>query len=147
MRIFFDTNVLVSAHTARGLSADLMRLVLGEHEFLTGEVNLEEFRRVLEHRFRVPATAIAEIQRDLRAEAIIPRPTAPSALPRTDPADRWVLASAVAGGADILVTGDRHLLEVASEAPLEILSPRACWERLRGSDEGSGGGERPLTRP
>ena len=31
MRVFFDTNVLVSAFLARGLCADLLRLVLTEH--------------------------------------------------------------------------------------------------------------------
>ncbi len=40
MKVFLDTNVLVSAFTTRGLSADLFRLVVAEHELLTGEVNL-----------------------------------------------------------------------------------------------------------
>jgi hypothetical protein len=31
VRVFFDTNVLVSAFLARGLCADLLRLVLTEH--------------------------------------------------------------------------------------------------------------------
>ena len=40
MRVFLDTNVLVSALTTRGLAADVFRLALSEHELLTGEVNL-----------------------------------------------------------------------------------------------------------
>jgi len=32
VRVFFDTNVLVSAFATRGLSADLLRLVLTEHD-------------------------------------------------------------------------------------------------------------------
>ena len=35
VRVFFDTNVLVSAFLARGLCADLLRLVLREHSLLT----------------------------------------------------------------------------------------------------------------
>ena len=47
MRVFLDTNVLISAFAARGLCADLMRLLLAEHDVLTGEVNLTELRRVI----------------------------------------------------------------------------------------------------
>lgn len=41
-----------------------------------------------------------------------------------DVTDLPVLAEAVAGGADVLVTGDRDLLSVAAKAPIPILAPR-----------------------
>ncbi len=133
MKVFFDTNVLISAFTTRGLSADLFRLVVAEHELLTGEVNLTEFRRVLRERFKVPPAEIAmvEDQLQLRSHTIVPRPTAPSDLPLRDPDDTWVLASALAGGAELLVTGDKDLLSLAERAPLPIVNPRGCWDRLR----------------
>ena len=34
-------------------------------------------------------------------------------------------------GAEVLVTGDRDLLDIAAEASIAILSPRGFWERLR----------------
>jgi predicted nucleic acid-binding protein len=40
-----------------------------------------------------------------------------------------VLASAVAGQADLLVTGDKDLLDIA-EASLPIVTPRECREQL-----------------
>ena len=42
MRVFFDTNVLVSAFVARGLCADLLRLVLTEHTLVSSEAFLRE---------------------------------------------------------------------------------------------------------
>lgn len=63
MKVFFDTNVLISAYTVHGLSADLFRLVLAEHELLTGEVNLLESRRVLGKRFRVPEAEVIPLNR------------------------------------------------------------------------------------
>ena len=48
-----------------------------------------------------------------------------------DPDDAWVLAAAVAGGAELLITGDADLLTVANQSPIPVLSPRAFWERLR----------------
>jgi putative PIN family toxin of toxin-antitoxin system len=131
VRLFFDTNVLISAFTTRGLSTDLFRLVVAEHELLTGEVNLIEFRRVLRERFNVPPAEIALVEDQLRAHTIVARPPAPSDLPLRDPDDAWVLASALAGGAELLVTGDKDLLSVAERAPLPIVGPRGCWDRLR----------------
>lgn len=131
MRVFLDTNVLVSALTARGISADVFRLILTEHEMLTGEVNLVELRRVLRDRMRVPASQVDAAEQLLREQTIIPRPDRPLAIKVRDPDDTWVLASAVAGAADVLVTGDKDLLSIAKAAPLPILNPRAFWESLR----------------
>lgn len=132
MRIFLDTNVLVSADAARGICADLLRHILAEHELLTGEVNLVELRRVLRERFHASPGLIDAVESELRDETIIPQPAEPSSVPVRDPDDRWVLASAIAGNADLLVTGDQDLLAVAGEASVEIVNPRGCWERLRG---------------
>ena len=131
MRIFLDTDVLVSAYTARGISGDLVRFILAEHELLTGEVNLIELRRVLRDRFHAPVERVAAVEAELRAETVVPKPAQPSALPLRDPDDAWVLASAITGGADLLVTGDQDLLAVAMQSPVPIVNPRGCWERLR----------------
>ncbi len=131
MKIFFDTNVLVSAYLARGICADLLRFVLARHECLTGEVNLAELARVLQDKFQATPAQIANVEAELRAQIVIAKPKRPSDLPIEDPADRWVLASAVAGQADVLVTGDHDLLAVAPDAPLRIVNPRGCWELLR----------------
>jgi putative PIN family toxin of toxin-antitoxin system len=131
VRVFLDTNVLVSALTTRGLAADVFRLALSEHELLTGEVNLVEFRRVLKQKMRVPARHIEEAERLLREQTISPRPAIAIEIKLRDPDDKWVLASAVAGGADVLVTGDKDLLDLGRAAPLPILTPRSFWESLR----------------
>jgi putative PIN family toxin of toxin-antitoxin system len=131
VKIFFDTNVLISAFTTRGLSADLFRLVVAEHELLTGEVNLTEFRRVLRERFKMPPAEIALVEDQLRSHTIVARPAAPSDVPLRDPDGACVLASALAGGAELLVTGDKDLLSVVERAPLAIVDPRGCWDGLR----------------
>lgn len=133
MRIFLDTNVLISAYTARGLCAELLELILTEpgYDLLTGEVNLTELRSVLRRRrFRVRVSLIDAIERELRDQTIVAKPPRASDLPKRDPADRWVLASAIAGQADLLVTGDKDLLDVADQSSLPIVTPRKCWEQL-----------------
>ena len=61
----------------------------------------------------------------------VPRSPEPDPLAIDDPDDAWVVATAVHGGADVLVTGDAALLAAASVAPLPIVSPRGFWESLR----------------
>ena len=131
MRVFLDTNVLVSAFATRGLCADLFRHVLAEHELLVGEVVLDEFVPVLRKKLKLPVATIDEIGSFLRQYEVIPKPAAPSDIPVRDPDDRWVLSSAIAGHAEVLVTGDQDLLVVANDAPLLIVSPRAFWTLMR----------------
>lgn len=135
MKVYFDTNVLISAFTARGLCADLMRVVLAEHELVTGEVNLRELRRVLVEKFRAPHALVASIESQLRDHTIIPTPSAPSAMSIRDPDDAWVLATALASEADIFVTGDQDLLAIAGAVSLPLLTPRLAWEQLRGDPD------------
>jgi putative PIN family toxin of toxin-antitoxin system len=133
VRIFFDTNVLVSAFATRGLCADLFSHVLLEQELLVGEVVLVELQRALRDRIKLPRGLIDEIDDLLRDGVLVPRPKAHLNLGISDPDDEWIVASAVAGKADVLVTGDSSLLEAISRLPLPVVNPRGLWERLRAS--------------
>ena len=130
MRVFLDTNVLVAAFATRGLCADVTRVVLAEHQLVTGEVVLTELRDVLVRRIKLPVAIVDDIVTLLRDHDVVPKPNTPSDVPVRDPDDRWILASAAAGRADVLVTGDQDLLDVAAKAPLPILNPRGFWDLL-----------------
>ena len=133
MRVLLDTNVLVSAFTTRGLCADLFRLVLAEHELLSAEVVLQELERMLRTRFRVPSATVAEILTLLAGFETVAKPDSPSDIAVRDKDDAWVLASALAGRADVLITGDRDLLAVGDMHGLHILDPRGFWSLLKGA--------------
>jgi len=133
VRVCLDTNVLVAAFATRGLCADVFRTVLAEHDLVIGDVILAELRRVLTTKFKVPADRMESIEAVFAPFPPIPKPAAPGLASIRDPADRWVFATAVAGRADVLVTGDQDLLAVRDESPLLILEPRAFWELLRAS--------------
>lgn len=132
MRAFLDTNVLVSAFTTRGLCADLLRLVLAEHELLSGEVILEELQQVLIERFHIPRPVNEGIIELLRSQAvIIPKPESPASVGVRDPDDEWVIASALHGKADVLVTGDKDMLVMKRVGNMPIHDPRGFWEILK----------------
>jgi putative PIN family toxin of toxin-antitoxin system len=128
VKVFLDTNVLVSGFATRGLCADVIRLVLAEHEFITADVVLNELKRVLKHKIRLPGEQIQEILTFLESQIVQPKPISPSSIPVRDEDDQWVLASALAAKAEVLVTGDKDLLDVASQVTdLVITDPRGFW--------------------
>jgi len=131
LRVFLDTNVLVSAFATRGVCADLLRVVLAEHSLVTSEVVLGELGRVLRKRIGLPAGAVKEIDEFLRENEVAPKPATPAAVPKRDPSDQWVLASAMESRADVLVTGDRDLLDIAAVVPIKIVDPRGFWDLVR----------------
>lgn len=87
MRVFFDTNVLVSAFLTRGLCADLLRLVLTEHTLVTSGVVLSELSDVLSRKGRLPSQQVDAIETFLREQPVAPRPTQTLALGLVDADD------------------------------------------------------------
>lgn len=133
MRVFPDTNVLASAFGARGLCADALRLILAEHELLTGEWVIEELRGVLLRKFGVPAATVEEVETFLRGYHVEPKPRELPELRLGDHNDLLVVGSALNAQAQILITGDHEILTL-EEKPrdLKILSPREFWTLAAG---------------
>jgi putative PIN family toxin of toxin-antitoxin system len=131
VRVALDTNVLVSAVATRGLCADVFNLVLAEHELIVGETVLTELRKVLREKIRVPSNVIDEYIALLRDEAVVVKGAKALKLEIRDLTDVPVLSEAVAGNAQVLVTGNRDLLEIAAKLPIQILTPRGLWEQMR----------------
>ncbi len=132
MKIFTDTNVLVSAFTARGLCADLLEVILADHQLMTGEYVLKELERVLLVKFKVPNSKVHRVTLFLREHHVEPIPEKPTEYQVRDEDDRWVLESAIKAKADILVTGDKDLLDISKKVhQIRIISPREFWGILR----------------
>jgi putative PIN family toxin of toxin-antitoxin system len=131
MKVFTDTNVLVSAFTARGLCAELFEIILADHTLLTGEFVLNELNRVLIEKLNVPENKVNDTLQFLRKYYVEPIPDKPSEVKVRDIDDRWVLESAMKSKADILVTGDKDLLDISENIQqLQIISPRDFWNLL-----------------
>ena len=131
MKVFFDTNVLVSAVATRGLCADIFQAILANHDLVVGETLLTELQRALRKKLRASADTVEEMDGFLRREAIVVGDAPALDVVIRDPADAAVLAEAAAAEVDVLVTGDRDLLDIDATAPVRILSPRGFWEELR----------------
>ena len=132
MRVFLDTNVLVSAVATRGICADILTLVLAEHQLVLGEQVLTELKRILVKKMKVSMEIAEEADIFLRGQAAVVSSAEPHDIMIRDEDDIIVLGEAIAALADVLVSGDKDLTAVAEEAPLQILTPRGFWESLHG---------------
>lgn len=131
-RICLDSNVLVAAFIARGLCADLLRLVLSEHDLVIPEVVAEEVRRVLATKLEANQSALSAVDAVFERCSMVPDAKIACPISLRDPDDERVLAGALAAGVEILISGDQDLLVVAEESPIRILSPRGFLTLVRG---------------
>jgi len=131
VRVFLDTNVLVSAFATRGLCADVLRVVLTEHEPVVSEQVLSELERVLQAKLGVPGQTIQSIITFLRRFPVAPVPADMPQLPIRDADDRPILAAALGANIDVFVTGDRGLLALEGQVELTITDPRGFWNLLK----------------
>jgi putative PIN family toxin of toxin-antitoxin system len=122
----------VAAFATRGLCADVLRTVLAQHTLLLSGTVIEELTRTLIEKIRVPEPAVSEIATFLRVSASLsdmPPKRAPVAI--RDPDDAVILGEALAMAADVLVTGDKDLLEAGEVPDIKILDPRGFWQLVR----------------
>ena len=131
MKVFLDTNVLVSAFATRGLSADVLEVVSIEHDLITGSAVLDELRGVLSRKLKLSDARCAEVIDLIVSEALEVVQEARLAECAADEADRRVLGEAVAGGAEVFVTGDAALVDLERVAGMQIMTPRQFWEALQ----------------
>jgi putative PIN family toxin of toxin-antitoxin system len=134
VRLFLDTNVSVSAFASRGLCAEVLELVLLDHDLILGRNVLRELERALREKVKLSVARSAEIVDFVSSEASQVVAKAEPAIVNVDAADALVLGEAIASRADLFVTGDAALLRLAAVGALKIVSPRQFWDVLRASD-------------
>jgi len=129
VRVFLDTNVLASALTTRGLCAELFEVVLQSHDLLISEAVFRELQRILPEKLGQTETITNDFIALLRAEGQVITTKHP--LPKLpDPDDEAIIADALAGNANVFVTGDKALLNLEDVEGLPVITPRSLWESL-----------------
>ena len=133
-RVLLDLNVLVSYLLNPAGTSPPVRIVVaaitGRFVMLSSTVLLEELRGVLRRPYFV--ARISEIDREDFIDGLsalvdlVAEPPDPLPARVRDPGDDYLLALAIAGGADVLVTGDRDLLVLDDTGlPVRIMTPAA----------------------
>lgn len=131
MNVFLDTNVLASAVATRGLCADVVREVLSSHELIISKPLLNELRKVLRLKFKLPASLISEFIDLLHQDTVLADSSDIPDVKIKDKSDLIILAAALSANADMFVTGDKELLSLKKIENMAIVSPRGFWEKLK----------------
>lgn len=134
MRAVLDPNVLVSAAISPvGPPREVVTAWIdGDFELIVSPAMLDELRDVLSRpRFRrwISTATASEFVDGLAEDAVLvdDPPAMPGVSP--DPDDDYLIALARGGGADYLVSGDRHLLDLPNPEP-PVLTPREFLDLL-----------------
>lgn len=129
MRVVLDTNVLISALLFGGLPERLLRRGLdGAFDMVSSETLLDELEDKLRDRFAFGRARARLVREELEAAVDLVAPEEVPAVAR-DADDDHVLAAAVAGSADVIVTGDKDLLVLGQHAGVAILTVREFVSR------------------
>lgn len=129
MRVVLDTNVLVASIVADGLCRDLVRVRVCPHTIITSKPLLDELRRTLRVKFKADPDKLPLLSA-LHEQAEIVAPALLGERVCRDKDDDVVLATALAGKAEIIVTGDDDLLVLKRFRGIRILSPRQFLESI-----------------
>ena len=129
MKAVLDTNVLVSAQlNPRGTPAEIVAAWReGRFDLVTTAALIEEFRGTMDEprlmrRVAAPERIAGAIDA-LTAAALRDEPVTTLHVIVDDPDDNRVLEAAVAGEADYIVSGDRHLLALGEYEVIPIVRP------------------------
>ncbi len=142
MRVLLDTNLFISFllfPKRDSPSSTIVRAtILGKFVLLLPEELLAEFATKVETKpylaERIHPEEAEELARILSDVAeIIPKITEPIPAVTRDPKDDYLIAYALVGAADYLVTGDQDLLILEQVDSVKIVTPRAFAALLEGS--------------
>jgi putative PIN family toxin of toxin-antitoxin system len=131
LRVLIDTNVLVSAVTNGGVPERVVDMARSGS--VTGLVSLHilaEFREVLMRpRFSVDVTVVDALVEQIAGFCDVVAVERAIGTWSADPDDDPVVEAAIRGRANVLVTGDRHLLALTVPG-LRIARPAEIVEEL-----------------
>jgi uncharacterized protein len=123
VRAVFDTNIYISAFITPGGrgEAAYLRAVSGELELVTSVPILTELARKLKEKFHWDDEQIKAAVRHVAGVAVVVKPMERLAVLADEP-DNRILECAREAGAELIVTGDRHLLDLVTYEGIAIVT-------------------------
>lgn len=129
MKVVFDTNVLIAAFIARGQCADVYEHVYVHYTIFVSRQIITELETNLSKKFSYThseAQSVVQFVRDhAEYKEFIPK------LKRTISRDRdddGILALAFMVDADVIITGDKDLLDLKVFKGISIIRPVDFWQ-------------------
>ena len=129
MRVVADTNVFISALMFGGLPGRFLDLALRrKFTLVISKALLDELDEKLRGKFAVSESDALAIRARLEDNATVVDPDFELHAVPDDPDDNRVLECALAGKADSIVSGDRHLLRIGNFEGIDLVTVRQFLE-------------------
>jgi len=132
VKVVFDTNVWVSISLQKRLSDEFSQVKHGLTLFVSKDIMLETSKVLLYPRIaeilRKNGITEKEILRAIAATSKIVEPIEKLTVVNEDTEDNKILECALAAGAEIIVSGDKHLLDFRKYGKTRILTPREFFD-------------------
>lgn len=128
MRVVLDTNVLIAAFIARGSCAELFEYCTYNHSILLSNWLVQEFKNALLKKLNIDLTLVESALSIIRLNSMWVDPAPLDAPLCRDKDDDNVLALALTGEADCIITGDKDLLVLKEHVGISIIKPAYFWE-------------------
>ena len=128
MKLLIDTNVIISGITARGYSFDVIKDAIDKHAVYYTSYLLEEIQRTLSTKFSLSKDVIHFSIFIIKRDLIKGKTASKVENVCRDPDDNQILADAFANEIEVIITGDRDLLDLKSYKGIKIISPREYWK-------------------
>ena len=125
LRVVLDTNILVSAFFWEGNERKI--LLKCKKRKLNSIISLEilnELEKVLKTKFKVPKNIIRDYSKEILYFSEIVFPLGELNIIKEDPTDNIILETASIGKANILITGNKHLLKLKKYKNIKILQAK-----------------------
>jgi uncharacterized protein len=123
VRVVVDTNVLISALLADGKPRRLLALLIDTRQLVSSTQILAELADVASReKFGVRQSRVASFLSILSRGAVLASVKRAKRIVVEDPEDDTVIATALAGGASYIVSGDRHLLDLGRFESIRIVT-------------------------
>jgi hypothetical protein len=128
-----DTNVLVSATLFRGVPGRLMDAAIDRRFTLAlSPAILKEYEGVLSRsKFGLTVGAVDILVRDMESHAHIVYPIKQHELILDDPDDNAVVDCAVEADADLIFSGDNHLIRLGTIEGIPVVTPARFVELIQ----------------
>ena len=135
MNILVDTNVLISALlNPKSKPSQALHHAAEHHNLILSDYNIAELHRVTQQKFPSKQSDIDVLLARLSYE-LVPAPLSPQKL-IADPKDAPILNAAILAEVDVMISGDKHFLQLQMERP-RVLTAAAYLEAAE--DMGFGG--------
>ena len=128
MKIVLDTNVLIAAFISHGTCNELLEHCAHHHEVILSHFIIDEFTDKLIGKFGFTSEEAGNAAKLLMSRFEV---KSPIGLPRhicRDTDDDMIIGTALAGGCECIVTGDKDLLDLKHVNGIHIISPSKFWE-------------------